>query len=201
MKKLILAITLLLSIGTITAQKADFVPYKKTLPTIDADGTVKTADGKTFKIDNFKDTAATIFFLVRHAEKDTAGGVNADLTGVGRGRADILIKIFKKIKISRVYSTATPRTRNTATPLARFKRRDVEIYDVKTQDELVKELIARGGGKHYFIVGHSNTIPQLAAILRGDEKTADSLPDDEFSKMYIISTKKFGKATVQVINY
>jgi phosphohistidine phosphatase SixA len=193
MKKLIFVITLLLSIGTIKAQKVEFVPYKKALPTIDADGTVKTTDGKTFKIEGFKDTATTIFFLVRHAEKDTAGGVQADLTGIGRGRADILTKIFKKVKISRVYSTATPRTRNTAAPLAKFKRRDVEIYDVKTQDELVKDLISRGGGRRYFIVGHSNTVPKLSAYLIGE--------DNEFSKLYIISVKKVGKAKVQVINY
>lgn len=205
MKKLIFACLLFCSIGALKAQKAiesDFIPYKNALPTIDADGNVKTTDGKTFKIQGFRDSATTIFFLVRHAEKDTLGGVDADLTGIGRGRAEILTKIFKKVKISGVYSTATPRTRNTAAPLAKMKRRPVDIYDVKTQDELVKKLVNRGGGRRYFIVGHSNTIPQLALeTLKGDKDAAANLPDSEFSKLYIISVKKIGKAKVEVINY
>jgi hypothetical protein len=205
MKKLIFAFLLLSTIGTINAQKtqdADFISYKKALPSIDADGNVKTTDGKTFKIEGFKDTGTTIFFLVRHTEKDSTGGVSADLTGEGRGHAEALTKIFKRVKIAGVYSTATPRTRNTAAPLAKLKRRPVDIYDVKTQDELVKELVSRGGGKRYFIVGHSNTIPQLALeTLRGDKMTAPNLPDMEFSKLYIVSVKKVGKAKVEIINY
>jgi broad specificity phosphatase PhoE len=200
MKKLIIALSLLFTIATLKAQKGDFIPYTNALPTIDADGTVKTTDGKTFKIQGFKDTSTTVFFLIRHAEKDTMEGVDADLRGEGRGRAEALVKIFKKIKIKGVYSTATPRTRNTAAPVAKFKRRPVDIYDVKKQEELVKELASRGGARSYLIVGHSNTIPQLAAILAG-EKSAESMPDLEYSRMYIISVKKVGKATVQLIKF
>ena len=204
MKKLIVALTLLFTVSTLKAQKTegtDFIPYQGKLPTIDNDGTVKTTDGKTFKIEGFKDSATTIFFLVRHAEKDTMTGVDADLIGTGRGRAEALVKIFKKVKLSGVYSTATPRTRHTAEPLAKFKKRPVDIYDVKKQDELVKKLVARGGGRRYFIVGHSNTIPQLALqILRGD-KSAESMPDTEYSRLYIVSVKKKGKAKVEVINF
>jgi phosphohistidine phosphatase SixA len=205
MKKLAFALALIFTIGSLNAQKtqeADFTPYTKALPTIDADGTVKTTNGKSFKIEGFKDTGTTIFFLVRHAEKDTLAGVNADLIGIGRGRAEALSKIFKKVKISRVYSTATPRTRNTAAPLAKFKRRPVEIYDVKKQDQLVEDLVSRGGGRRYFIVGHSNTIPQLALkILCGDEKPTADMPDSEYSRIYIVSVKKVGKAKVEVINF
>jgi 2,3-bisphosphoglycerate-dependent phosphoglycerate mutase len=202
MKKGIFVFITLLSIGLLKAQNTDVVPYKKALPTIAKDGTVKTTDGKTLKIEGFNDTETTIFFLVRHAEKDTAGGANADLNNIGRGRAAILPKIFKKVKIAGVYSTDKPRTRNTAAPLAKAKRLSVAIYDAKKQDELVKELIKRGGGKRYFIVGHSNTIPQLALqILRGDEKPTADLPDSEYSTLYIVSFKKIGTAKVAVIHF
>jgi 2,3-bisphosphoglycerate-dependent phosphoglycerate mutase len=202
MKKLIFACTLFFTIGALNAQHGDFIPYKAALPTIDNDGIVKTVDGKTFKIEGFNDSSTTIFFLIRHAEKDSTGGVDADLTGVGRGRAEALTKIFKRVKLRGIYSTATPRTRNTAAPLAKQKRRPVDIYDVKTQEELVKELVSRGGGRRYFIVGHSNTIPQLAMkILRGDEKPTDNMPDSEYSRLYIVSVKKMGKAKVEIINF
>ncbi|MDZ7881142.1 MAG: phosphoglycerate mutase family protein [Saprospiraceae bacterium] len=204
MKKLIIALIVLFTVHTIKAQKTeetDFIPYQNTLPTIDNSGTVKTADGRTFKIEGFKDTATTIFFLVRHAEKDTTAGVDADLIGTGRGRAEALVKIFKKIKISGVYSTSTPRTRHTAEPLAKFKRRPVDIYDVKKQDELVKKLIARGGGRRYFIVGHSNTVPKLALQILGGNKTAENIPESEYSRLYIVSAKKMGRAKVEIINF
>jgi phosphohistidine phosphatase SixA len=185
------------------------VAYKKPLPSISKKGIIKTTDGKTFKIEGFNDAETTIFFLVRHAEKDTAGGTNADLNNIGRGRAAILPTILKKVSIAGVYSTDKPRTRNTAAPVAKAKGLSVEIYDAKKQAELAKDLTEKGKGKRYFIVGHSNTIPQLAAQLSlrgtkqpaGDEKPTGDLPDSEYSFLYIVSVKKIGAAKVEVIRY
>ena len=209
MKKRILTLSFLLTIGLLNAQNTDVVAYEKPLPSISKKGVIKTTDGKTFKIDGFNDAETTVFFLVRHAEKDTAGGTNADLNAIGRGRAAILPKILKKINISGVYSTDKPRTRNTAAPVAQAKGGSVEIYDAKKQAELAKDLVDKGKGKRYFIVGHSNTIPQLAAqlSLRGtkqpadDEKPTADLPDNEYSFLYIVSVKKMGEATVEVIRF
>ena len=201
MKKLVF-ITFLLGFGALRAQNLAVVPYKKALPTIKKDGTIKTTDGKILKIEGFNDAETTIFFLVRHAEKDTSGGTNADLNPIGRGRAAILPKILKKIKISGVYSTDKPRTRNTAAPVAKAKGQTVVIYDAKKQAEFIKNLLNQGTGKRYFIVGHSNTIPQMAyQILRGDEKPTADLADDEYSRLFIVSVKKGKEAKVEVINF
>ena len=202
MKKYFFTCSLLLVIGLLNAQNTDIVAYKKALPSISKKGIVKTTDGKTFQIEGFNDAETTIFFGVRHAEKDTAGGTNADLNNIGRGRAAILPKILKKVSLSGVYSTDKPRTRNTAAPVAKAKGLSVEIYDAKKQAELAKNLTEKGKGKRYFIVGHSNTIPQLAfQILRGDEKPTADLPDSEYSFLYIVSVKKIGEAKVEVIRY
>jgi 2,3-bisphosphoglycerate-dependent phosphoglycerate mutase len=202
MKKNILMLSLLLAIGLLNAQNTDVVDYKKPLPSISKKGIVKTTDGKTLQIEGFNDPETAIFFLVRHAEKDTAGGSNADLNNIGRGRAAILPKILKKINIAGVYSTDKPRTRNTAATVAKAKKHTVEIYDAKTQATFVKDLLDKGKGKRYFIVGHSNTIPQLALqILRGDKKPTADLPDSEYSCLYIVSVKKIGEAKVEVINF
>jgi phosphohistidine phosphatase SixA len=209
MKKRILTLSFLLAIGLLNAQNTGVVAYEKSLPSISKKGIVKTTDGKTLKIEGFNDPETTVFFLVRHAEKDTAGGTNADLNNVGRGRAAILPKILKKVSISGVYSTDKPRTRNTAAPVAKAKGQGVEIYDAKKQAELAQELLEKGKGKRYFIVGHSNTIPQLAAQLSlrgtkqsgGDEKPTADLPDNEYSFLYIVSVKKVGEAKVEVIHF
>lgn len=209
MKKYFFTLSLLWTIGLLNAQNADVVAYEKPLPSINKKGVVKTTDGKTLKIDGFNDAETTIFFLVRHAEKDTSGGTNADLNAIGRGRAAVLPKILKKINISGVYSTDKPRTRNTAAPVAKAKGLAVEIYDAKKQAELAQELLEKGKGKRYFIVGHSNTIPQLAMQLSlrgtkqpaGDEKPTADLPDNEYSFLYIVSVKKMGEAKVEVIRF
>ncbi len=201
MKKLIF-ITFLLGFGALDAQNLAVVPYKKALPTIKKDGTIQTTDGKILKIEGFNDAETTIFFLVRHAEKDTSGGTNADLNPIGRGRAAVLPKILKKVKISGVYSTDKPRTRNTAAPVAKVKGQTVMIYDAKKQAEFIKNLLNQGTGKRYFIVGHSNTIPQMAyQILRGDEKPTADLADDEYARLFIVSVKKGKEAKVEVINF
>lgn len=209
MKKYLFSLLLLGAISLLNAQNTGIVAYEKPLPSINKKGVVKTTDGKTLKIEGFNDAETAIFFLVRHAEKDTAGGSNADLNAIGRGRAAVLPKILKKIKISGIYSTDKPRTRNTAAPVAKAKGLSVEIYDAKQQAELVKNLLEKGKGKRYFIVGHSNTIPQLAVQLSlrgtkqpaGNEKPMADLPDFEYSFLYIVSVKKMGEATVEVIRF
>lgn len=180
--------------------QASLVPYTQKLPKITPDGVVTLANGGTVKIEDFKDKETTVLFLVRHAEKDTAGGSNADLNPIGRGRANAIVSIFKKTAIHKVYSTNVPRTKSTAKPLAKMKRRQVELYDAKKQKEFFETVLKDNKGKKIFVVGHSNTIPQLVNILRGSVTEKD-IPDTEYSRMYIISLKNIGEATVQVINF
>ena len=182
-------------------QAQDLIPYKKAIPTISAKGILRMPNTQEkITIEGFNDKDVTVFFIVRHAEKDTAGGTNADLNAVGRGRANAFVSIFKKIRIHKVYSTDKPRTKNTAKPLAAFKRRPVEIYDAKMQKELLESLIKREKGQKIFIVGHSNTVPQLVNILRGSDIEKD-LADSDYSTMYIVSVKQIGEAKVQMIQF
>ena len=181
-------------------QAQDLIPYSKPLPTILKDGTVKMPDGSLVKIEGFKDKDAVMIFMVRHAEKDTAGGSNADLNAVGRGRAMALVSILKKMKIQKVYSTDVPRTKNTAKPLADLRRKAVEIYDPKKHKELLESILNNQKGKRVLVVGHSNTVPKMLNILRGSEEEKD-IPDNEYSRLYIISVKKLGDAKVTLINF
>ena len=198
MKKIIY---LLITLMPILTQAQDLIPYKKAIPKISATGIITMPNSQEkITIEGFKDKDVTIFFIVRHAEKDTAGGNNADLNPVGRGRANALVRIFRKVHIHKVYSTDKPRTKNTVKPLAAFKRHPVEIYDAKMQKELIESLIKLEKGKKIFIVGHSNTVPQLVNILRGSDVEKD-LADSDYSTMYIVSVKRIGAAKVQIIQF
>jgi 2,3-bisphosphoglycerate-dependent phosphoglycerate mutase len=151
------------------------------------------------QIEGFNDPNTTIFFIVRHAEKDTSGGSDADLNTIGRGRAQALAQIFGKTKMNGVFSTDRPRTRNTATPIAADKKLAVELYDAKKQKELLEKLAVQGG-KHFFIVGHSNTVPQIVNILRGADEEKE-FSESDYSRLYIVSVKKIGEAKMQLIKF
>ncbi len=176
----------------------DIVPYAKACPKISASGKIKMPDGQKITVENFSDTEGAVFIIVRHAEKDTAGGTNADLIPFGRGRAEALCKMLKKVKLNGVYSTDKPRTRNTAEPTARAKGQTVELYDAKKQADLLRGLVDKKG--KFLIVGHSNTVHQLVNTLTGktDEK---EFSESDYSRLYIVSVKKLGEAKVVMIRF
>ncbi len=195
------ALNLILILLPFCVKAQELIPYKKAMPIVTKDGYVMLPSGKDkIKIDGYLDKNTTIFFMVRHAEKDTAGGSNADLNPVGRGRANALVKMFKRTQIHKVYSTDVPRTKSTAKPLAKFKKRRIELYNAKKQAEFAVSVMESCKGQKIFVVGHSNSVPYLVNILRGVDEEKD-LPDNEYSKMYIVSVKKIGDAKVQVINF
>jgi 2,3-bisphosphoglycerate-dependent phosphoglycerate mutase len=151
------------------------------------------------QIEGFNDPNTTIFFIVRHAEKDTSGGSDADLNTIGRGRAQALAQIFGKTKMNGVFSTDRPRTRNTATPIAADKKLAVELYDAKKQKELLEKLAVQAG-KHFFIVGHSNTVHQMVNILRGSDEEKE-FSESDYSRLYIVSVKKIGDTKMELIKF
>ena len=196
MKNIILTIGFLFL--SFIGQSQTIVPYTKPCPKINAHGKVTMPDGKVLAIENYSDTEGAVFFIVRHAEKDTAGGSNADLIPVGRGRAEALKKMLKKVKIKGVYSTNVPRTIHTAEPTAKAKHQTVALYDAKKQADLLRGLVEKKG--KFLIVGHSNTINQLVNTLTGKTDEKD-LPDSDYSRLYIVSVKKMGDASVLLIRF
>ena len=196
MTKLILFTVL--SLAPFFLQSQTTISYKKPLPKINAQGIITMPDGQTQTIENYSDTEGSVFFIIRHSEKDTTGGSNADLNPIGRGRAEALRMMLKKVKINGVFSTDKPRTRNTAAPTAKRKHLPVEIYDPKKQKELLSGLVDKKG--KFLIVGHSNTVHQLVNILAGNEVEKE-FSESDYTRFYIVSLKKIGAAKVLMIRF
>ncbi len=196
MKKIILYGLLTFAPFVIHSQST--IAYTKPLPKINKQGVITMPDGQTYSIENYSDTEGGIFFIIRHSEKDTASGSNADLNPVGRGRAKALQKMLKKVKIQGIYSTDKPRTKHTAEPTAKSKHLTVEIYDPKKQKELLTGLLAKKG--KFLVVGHSNTVPQLVNILTGNEQEKE-FSESDYTRFYIVSLKKIGEAKVLMIRF
>jgi broad specificity phosphatase PhoE len=128
-------------------------------------------------------------YIVRHAEKQLEGQ-DPELAYVGEVRAKKLAQILEKEAIKRVLSTDYTRTRTTAQPTAAAAGLTVETYDPKNQEALVADLRASEG--NVLVVGHSNTVSQLAnAFIDEGEKFAD-LTDLEYDFIYVVTLDKKG---------
>jgi broad specificity phosphatase PhoE len=126
-------------------------------------------------------------YIVRHAEKQLEGK-DPELAYVGEVRAKKLAQILEKESIKRVLSTDYTRTRNTAQPTAAAAGVTVEYYDPKNQEDLVADLRRSEG--NILVVGHSNTVSQLANAFVGEgEKFAD-LTDLEYDFIYVVTLEK-----------
>lgn len=130
----------------------------------------------------------TVFYLIRHAEKDRSDPEERDpvLTQEGQLRANYWSDLFKEVPFSAVYSTDYARTRQTAQPTAASKQLNTTIYE--NGASLVKDWIAQHKGKHVLVVGHSNTIPGIANALLGEEKYSQ-IEDTNNANLYIVHVK------------
>jgi len=140
--------------------------------------------------------------LVRHGEKDvsaTADQNDPALTQAGNERAARLAKKLRKYKVGAVYSTNFQRTMNTARPTAERRRVTVLTYDAKKPDELLDQIM-KSKTKRFLVVGHSNSIPDLANKIVKKDIFSD-LNDEEYGVIYLIKLKNGEVVKTQIISY
>ncbi|MGL1958182.1 MAG: histidine phosphatase family protein [Colwellia sp.] len=137
-----------------------------------ADITVGTADSNATQYS---------LYLVRHAEKQ-ADAKNPSLTHCGQKRAEQLATLLSQTTIANVYSTSYKRTMATAKPSAKRHNLAIKNYNPRHLAQLAQQLKQRK--ENSLIVGHSNTTPQLAALLSG-EKIAP-LSEHDYQQLYQI---------------
>lgn len=135
-------------------------------------------------------------YIVRHAEKQLVGN-DPELAYVGNVRALKLAQILEKEEIKHVFSTDYIRTRNTAKPTADKAGVEIEIYDPKNHDALVEELRKREG--NILVVGHSNTVSQVANYFVGEGEKFPDLNDLEYDYIFVVTLDKNGSKVEQKV--
>jgi phosphohistidine phosphatase SixA len=133
----------------------------------------------------------TEIYLVRHAEKTKAADDPA-LTDAGQARALALRERLITEDITRIFSTDTRRTRDTAAPLAEAMGLEVEIYDAGDLAGFAQTLKATPGT--HLVVGHSNTTPQLVEWL-GGEGGEPIVEATEYDRLYVVRQGEDGLFT------
>ena len=124
-----------------------------------------------------------VVFLVRHAEK-TGEGRDPALSEAGQARADELANVLADAGITAIYSSDYRRTRGTAEPLARRLGLEIMVYDPQ-QLESLAQILGKSAGRT-LVVGHSNTTPELVALLGGEPGPAID-EAGEYDRLYSLT--------------
>lgn len=143
-----------------------------------------------------------LIILVRHAEKDISENADPNdppLNAAGVERAQRFARVIGKYRPGAFYSTDYKRTRETVSPLAAKRGKQVEIYDPRKPDELIAKIVS-GKTKRVVIAGHSNTIPGLANAIT-KKAVFRNLDESEYTVIWLIRMKN-GKVTkVELLDY
>ena len=157
--------------------------------------TLVAACKESGKINLAEKENTSVYYFIRHAEKDRSDSTNKNpsLTLQGLERANKWALFFKDKNIAAVYSTNYKRTQQTALPIA--KEQNLEIISYTAKELISEKFIADNKGKNIVIVGHSNTTPELVNSLLGEKKYED-IADRENNNVFIVTLKK-NKATAK----
>ena len=125
--------------------------------------------------------------LVRHAEK--AEGNDPELTAAGQARAQALARELNGVRLSRILATPPRRTQLTAAPAASAAGLAVEPVSLEGGAaahiaRVAAEARKAKPGETVLIVGHSNTVPEIARAL-GDPAPV-ALTDCDYDSLTVI---------------
>jgi 2,3-bisphosphoglycerate-dependent phosphoglycerate mutase len=126
-------------------------------------------------------------YLFRHSEKQA--GKDPALTERGKQRANYLISLVARSKTLHVFSSDYQRTLQTAAPLAKHFSTKVNVYDARNLEALKSELLKLQGD--VAVIGHSNTTPELAALLANTP--VKLMHEKDFSSYYRLTKQSSNK--------
>ena len=122
--------------------------------------------------------AQQMLFLVRHAEK-VDNSRDAALSAAGEARARGLADKLGDAGITAIFNSEYQRTRNTAAPLAAKLKVEPQVHKADDTRGLVELL---HGQQRALVVGHSNTLPEIARAYGVNLEVSD----DDFASIFLL---------------
>lgn len=135
--------------------------------------------------------ASQTVYIVRHAEKAAqAPNMSSDvpLSEAGVKRAEALKNLLLNKKIAYIFSTDKIRTKSTAKPLSDAIGVPVDLYNNDTLPKFIERVKALK--KNVLIIGHSNTIDDIANALCGEKKVPNDFADTDYDNLLVVKFKK-----------
>lgn len=174
------------------------LPVGKSIKSIEAN-VINFDDGTNYTIN--EDSVAKIFYLIRHAEKDTVNKVDPLLTQAGLVRSAKVADIMMGTRVDVIYSTMTMRTLFTVDSLADIKMMQSRPYDNKALKDLLVKVKESSNDNRIFIVGHSNTIPAIANSIAGNDVFKNTFDESDYGNFVIVVVKKSGEVDILKLRY
>lgn len=140
------------------------------------------------------DAADAVFFIVRHAEKQSATG-DAPLSSAGAERAKQLMQTLEHLRVEAIYHTDFARTRETAKPLA-DKLGVTPVTYAEPSARWLKEVLLKNQGKRALLVGHSNTVHLMVKGLSG--QSVPEVADSQYDNLFVVVVSGDKKSVVQL---
>lgn len=143
---------------------------------------------------------ATVFVIVRHAEKASNDPKDPSLSEAGHARARRLTERLAVQRMTAVYATGYRRTQQTAAPIARAHGLEVQTYDAAMPAaDFVAQLHSRHISGSVLVVGHSNTVAAIAGALCAC--AVSPLGEDEYNRWITVSILQNGAVKLEEARY
>lgn len=194
-------LVLLLAMLMSSCKENDISPINidgKTLQDIKSN-IIYTTDGKNVTLN--EDSISKIFYLVRHAEKDTTIAGDPPLTKEGLDRASRIADIMRGTRVDAIYSTMTLRTMFTVDSLSDIKAMQILPYDNKSLKKTLEKVKYSEEYNRIFMVGHSNTIPAIANTLAERDIFTKIFDESDYGNFVIVVANKSGSTDVYKLRY
>lgn len=133
----------------------------------------------------------TKIYIVRHAEKSTLKPNDPDpeLTDIGKVRASALADALAGKKIAAVFSTNYKRTRDTGAEVAKNNGQVIQLYHPSRPNSVRDSVLSKFVGKTVLIVGHSNTILEMAEAF-GAVRPVKSLTEEDYDNLILVKINR-----------
>lgn len=141
-----------------------------------------------------------VFYIVRHAEKDT--GNNPVLSIKGRERAGDLHRVLQNRPIDLILVSQYRRTGMTGDSVRLYRNIETKTYKADATGDDLFQLIASLNGqyKHILVIGHSNTVPVIVRRTGATDYKVPELSDAAYDHLFTISVKE-GKVDWRLEKY
>lgn len=140
---------------------------------------------------------STTVVLVRHAEK-LSEERDAGLSEIGIAHAERLAEILEHTGIAAIYVSEARRTAETAAPVAARTGLEPRVIEAERHQRLLRQLKWRHRSEVVLVVGHSNTVPLIAAGLGAEIGVVDA---EDYSGLWIISFSRLRGTRLLTLRY
>jgi phosphohistidine phosphatase SixA len=140
---------------------------------------------------------STTVVLVRHAEK-LSEDQDPGLSEAGEARAEQLAGMLGAAGLDAIYVSEAQRTQETAAPVAGVTGVEPRVVPAEASSRLVRRLKWRHRGDVVLVVGHVNTLPEIAEGLGASIGLVD---EQDYGGLWVVSYSRLRGTRLLTLRY